>query len=138
MHPSLAVLMQVLYVKCSHVFSITMSPRAETSNGKQWSGNLGAVLRELSTGGGLTCLNSTLALMDVPGMHKQMYSDIEVFLGKEMRVHLAHSMQQVAEEEKHHAIETNSFHQGIPTITVGVDGGWSKQSHRHSYNAGLQ
>ena len=135
MHSGLAVIMQASCVKCGHVFSIKTSPRAQTSNGKQWTVNLGAVLGELSTGGGLTRLNSTLALMDVPGMQKRMYSDIEEFLGKEMQVHLAHSMQQVAEEEKQHAIETNSFHQGIPSITVVVDGGWSKRSHKHSYNA---
>ena len=28
----------------------------------------------------------------------------------------------------------NSYHQGIPAITVVVDGGWSKRSHKHSYN----
>ena len=27
------------------------------------------------------------------------------------------------------------YHEGVPTITVIVDGGWSKRSHRHSYNA---
>ena len=26
-------------------------------------------------------------------------------------------------------------HQGVPAITVIVDGGWSKRSHCHSYNA---
>ena len=119
MHSGLAVIMQASCAKCGHVFSIKTSPRAQTSNGKQWTVNLGAVLGELSTGGGLTRLNSTLALMDVPGMHKRMYSNIEEFLGKEMRVHLAHSMQQAAEEEKQHTIETNTFPQGIPSITVG-------------------
>jgi hypothetical protein len=135
MHSGLAVILQASCIKCGHIFSIKTSPRAQTSNGKQWTVNLGAVLGELSTGGGLTRLNSTLALVDVPGMHKRMYSDIEEFLGKEMRIHLTQSMQQVAEEEKQHAIETNSFHQGIPSITVVVDGGWSKRSHKHSYNA---
>ena len=135
MHSGLAVILQASCIKCGHIFSIKTSPRAQTSNGKQWAVNLGAVLGELSTGGGLTRLNSTLALVDVPGMHKRMYSDIEEFLGKEMRIHLTQSMQQVAEEEKQHAIETNSFHQGIPSITVVVDGGWSKRSHKHSYNA---
>ena len=52
-----------------------------------------------------------------------MYFDVEEFLEKKMLVQLAHSMQQVAEEEKQHAIETNSFHQGIPSIAVVVDGG---------------
>ena len=89
----------------------------------------------MSTGGGLTRLNSTLALMDVPGMQKRMYTDTEEFLGKEMHTYLAQSMQKVAEEEKKHAIETSNFHQGIPSITVVVDEGWSKWSHKHSYNA---
>ena len=28
-----------------------------------------------------------------------------------------------------------SFHEGIPCITVVVDGRWSKRTHKHSYNA---
>ena len=133
MHSGLAVILQASCVKCGHVFSIRT--RTETSSGKQWTVNLGAVLGEMSTGGGLTRFNSTLALMEVPGMHKRMYSDTEEFLGKEMRQHLARSMQEVAEEEKQHAIDTDSFHQGVPSITVVVDGGWSKRAHKHSYNA---
>ena len=27
------------------------------------------------------------------------------------------------------------FHEGVPSVTVIVDGGWSKRSHKHSYNA---
>ena len=41
-------------------------------------------------------------------------------------------MKEAAEEEK---IERGSFHDGVPAITVIVDGGWSKRSHKHSYNA---
>ena len=37
--------------------------------------------------------------------------------------------------EKQLAIEKGSYHNGIPAITVVVDGGWSKRSHKHSYNA---
>ena len=32
-------------------------------------------------------------------------------------------------------ISRNSFHEGVPAITVIVDGGWSKRSHKHSYIA---
>ena len=39
------------------------------------------------------------------------------------------------EEEKRLAEARGNFHQGIPAITVVVDGGLSKQSHKHSYNA---
>ena len=38
-------------------------------------------------------------------------------------------------EEKRLAEERGSFHEGVPAITVVVDGGWSKQSHKHTYNA---
>ena len=33
------------------------------------------------------------------------------------------------------AIARGDFHQGVPVITVVVDGGWSKRCHKHSYNA---
>jgi len=59
--------------------------------------NLDAVLGNMSTGGGLTRLNSTLALTGVPGMQKRMYMDTEEFLGKEMCTYFAKSMQAVAE-----------------------------------------
>lgn len=31
--------------------------------------------------------------------------------------------------------ERGDYHQGVPAITVIVHGGWSKRSHKHSYNA---
>ena len=44
-------------------------------------------------------------------------------------------MLQAGCEEKQIAIQNNKYHQGIPVITVIVDGGWSKRSHKHSFNA---
>ncbi|KAJ8298756.1 hypothetical protein KUTeg_022816, partial [Tegillarca granosa] len=38
-------------------------------------------------------------------------------------------------EERRIAIEKGNFHEGVPSITVICDGGWSKRSHKHSYNA---
>jgi hypothetical protein len=38
-----------------------------------------------------------------------------------------------AAEERRNAIEQGSLHEGVPAIIV--DGGWSKRSHKHSYNA---
>ena len=32
-------------------------------------------------------------------------------------------------------IKRNDFHQRVPAITVVAYVGWSKQSHKHSYNA---
>ena len=67
-----------------------------------------------------------------PWHEQRLYSHTEEFLGKEMQQHLGCSMQQVAEEEKQHAIATNSFYQGVPSITVIVDGNWSKRALKHS------
>jgi len=44
-------------------------------------------------------------------------------------------MREAAEEEKRIAIERGSYHEGVPAITVILDAGWSKRSHKHSYNA---
>ena len=44
-------------------------------------------------------------------------------------------MKKAGEEERQLAIQRDDFHHGVPAITVIVDGGWSKRSHKHSYNA---
>ena len=38
-------------------------------------------------------------------------------------------------EERSLAIAQGTFHNGVPAITVVVNCGWSKRSHKHSYNA---
>ena len=37
--------------------------------------------------------------------------------------------------ERELAIQKNSYHQGVPAITVIVDACWSKRTHKHTYNA---
>ena len=44
-------------------------------------------------------------------------------------------MKEAGKEEKRLAEERGSFHDGVPAISVIVDGGWCKRSHKHSYNA---
>ena len=44
-------------------------------------------------------------------------------------------MRKAAKEEKELALQKNELHEGVPAITVIVDGGWSSRSHKHSYNA---
>ena len=135
MHSGLAVILQASCTKCHKLFHIRTSPRVQTEKGKKLSVNIGAVLGEMTTGGGLSQLNTTLAMMDVPGMHRKMFTEMEEFIGSEMMEQLSDSMRHAAEEEKENAILSERFHQGVPSITVVVDGGWSKRSHKHSYNA---
>ena len=44
-------------------------------------------------------------------------------------------MAEAGKEEKRLAEIRGEYHDGVPAITVIVDGGWSKRSHKHSYNA---
>ena len=44
-------------------------------------------------------------------------------------------MLEAGKEEKRLAEQRGDYHQGVPAITVVVDGCWSKHSHKHSYNA---
>ena len=44
-------------------------------------------------------------------------------------------MTSAGKEEREIAIANNSYHQGVPAIKVIVDGGWSKRTHKYSYNA---
>ena len=42
------------------------------------------------------------------------------------------SMKQAGKEERMIAIEKRSLHDGVPAISVVLDGGWCKRSHKHS------
>ena len=122
--------------KCCKHFPIQSSHKITTCDGKsRWSVNVSAVLSQVATGGGLTRLNSTLAFLDIPGMQKRMYSATEDFLGEAMKQQLVVAMAQAGIEEKQHAVTEGDHHQGVPAVSVIVDGGWSKRSHKHSYNA---
>ena len=44
-------------------------------------------------------------------------------------------MAAVGQKERELAISSNKYHQGVPYVSVVADGGWSKLSHNHSYNA---
>ena len=48
---------------------------------------------------------------------------------------LAYEITRAGVLEREMAIERSDSFEGIPAITVTVDGGWSKRSHKHSYNA---
>ena len=134
MHSELAVIFSATCTKCTACFSISSSHQVKTSKGKRWAVNLGAVLGHMSTGGGQQRLNTTLAYMNVPGMPK-MFSATDSLLGEEMKQQLFAAITEAGKEEREHAISLESFYQGIPAITVVADGGWSKRSHKHSYNA---
>ena len=97
--------------------------------------NMRAVWGSMTTGGGVSQLNELLATVGVPGMRQDQYSSLETTIGDHWREVLQQEMMEAAAEERRLAIERADFHQGVPAITVVCDGGWSKRSHRHTYNA---
>ena len=40
-------------------------------------------------------------------------------------------MVKTGRKEEQIAEQKNNYREGVPAITVVVDGGWSKQSHKH-------
>ncbi len=56
-------------------------------------------------------------------------------IGEWWKNQLKKSMLEAGKKEKALAVERGDYHQGVPAITVLLDGGWSKRSHKHSYNA---
>lgn len=132
----LAVVFSAVCSKCEAHYTIRSSHQITASDGKKcWAVNMAAVLGQISTGGGHARLNSTLATLDIPGMSKRMFTSTEDFLGREMKMRLLETMVAAAEDEQQHAISTNHFHQAIPAVCVVADAGWSKRTHKHSYNA---
>ena len=89
----------------------------------------------MSTGGGHYKLNETVSVIGIPVMTPKYFISIERSIGLWWQQQLQGIMAEVGREEKRLAEERNDFHEGVPAVTVVVDGGWSKRSHRHSYNA---
>ena len=100
-----------------------------------YQSNVAAVMGQMSTGGGCNSLEELLCTIGIPSMSKPTFIEIERLLGLSFDQYLGELMLQAGREEKEIAIQNNEYHQGIPAVTVIVDGGWSKRSHKHSFNA---
>ncbi len=89
----------------------------------------------MATGGGHSKLEEVMSVVGVPVMTKRSFIQMERDIGEVWKKELLESMTKAGMEEKRLAEENGEYYQGIPAITVIVDGGWSKRSHKHSYNA---
>jgi len=95
-----------------------------------YSASLGAVLGQIATRGGLEQLSS----MNVPSLSPHSFVSIERSLGTAFEDIVTHEFLS-AEKEEHQYTIANTFFEDVPACTVVVDAGWSKRSHKHSYNA---
>ena len=128
-------LASVLSARCSSCRLEVVFPTSSTVTGvgagQQWECNLAAVSGQLSTGSGHAPLVETMSVLGVLVMTKKSFITTEKAIGHEWWDALDESMKEAAEEEKRNAIEQGSLHEGVPAISVIVDGGWSKCSHKH-------
>ena len=90
---------------------------------------------QMSTGGGCSSLEESMSIMGVPSLSKTMFINIERCLGLAFEDYLTELVLKAGREEKQIVIRNETQHHEIPAISVIVDGGWSKRSHGHSYNA---
>ena len=121
---------------CGDTISLETSKKVNGPKGyPRWESKMAAVWGQMATGGGHTRLQETMSVLGVPVMSKTSFIVTERAIGEWWHKRLETSMLEAGKEEKRLAIERGDLHQGIPAITVIVDGGWSKHSHRHSYNA---
>ena len=87
------------------------------------------------TGGGHSNLEETTSVLGVPVMTSASFISTEREIGKWWKEKLIESMAEAGAEVKRLAEEKGSYHEGVPEITVILDGGWSKRSHKHFYNS---
>ena len=122
--------------KCNSTINLTSSQKVKGPRGYQrWQCNLAAVWGQMTTGGGHTKLEETMGVLGVPVMSPKSFTSSERDIGEWWQQELEQIMIDAGKEEKRLAEERGDYHEGVPAITVVVDAGWSKRSHRHSYNA---
>ena len=132
-------LASILYsecTKCGHKIQLESSEKVMGPKGyTRWECNLAAVWGQMASGGGHSSLQESMSVLGIPTMGKKCFTETEREIGEYWRVILEEVMIEAGKEEKRLAEMRHDYHNGIPAITVIVDGGWSKRSHKHSYNA---
>ena len=121
--------------KCKQSFKTYTSECVKFQEKGHYSTNLGAVLGQVSTGGGGDHLEEQLSSMNIPSLSPHTFVSIERSLGTAFEDIVTKELLSAGREEREHAITNNKFFEGVPACTVVVDAGWSKRSHKHSYNA---
>ena len=132
----LASILSSTCTQCTDCIRLETSRKVKGPNGyKRWESNLTAVWGQMSTGSGHNHLQDTMSILGVPFMSKTMFIQTEQDIGGLWEQEMEKAMLEAGKEEKRLAEEKGDYHQGVPAITVIVDGGWSKRSHKHLYNA---
>ena len=121
--------------KCHSVLRCETSSMMTHNDESHYTTNVQAVLGQVATGGGAEHLEKQLACLQIPSITKVTFIQLERHLGTVFEQLVNDNLLAAGKEEIDLAIANSKYHNGMPAITVVVDGGWSKRSHKHSYNA---
>jgi len=90
----------------------------------------------MATGGGGAHLEEQLMNIDVPPLSQHAFVQLKKLIGIALDELVTRELIEAGKEELEYAVHNNiKCRDGVPACTVVVDGGWSKRSHKHSYNA---
>ena len=121
--------------KCHSIFRCDTSNMMTHNGESHYTTNVQAVLGQVATGGGAEHLEEQFACLQIPSVTKATFIQLERHLGTVFEQLVSDNLLTTGKEERDLAIANGQYHNGVPAITVVVDGGWSKRSHKHSYNA---
>lgn len=116
-------------------FKLATSSTVKIGKSRHYAINVGATLGQISTGGGAAHLQEQMASIGVPSLSKKTFTVLERKIGRIIEEKMAEELVKAGAEERRLAIERGDYHEDVPAIPVVVDGGWSKRTHKHSYNA---
>ena len=107
---------------CNHHIRLEISEKVNGTQGyNRWKCNLAAMLAyQMSTGVGHSQLEESMSVMSIPVMTKTSFIQMERDIGIVWKDALQSSMAEAGQHEKRIAEEN---HEGIPAITVIVNGG---------------
>lgn len=106
----------------------------KTSGSNQMNNSF--VWATVTSGSYYTQAAQIMSLMDIPVMSSQKFQKIERKLGQVWSEHLTNEIGKAGAQEREMAIQKgNVSHDGVPFITVYVDGGWLKRSYGHNLNS---
>ncbi|KAJ8304705.1 hypothetical protein KUTeg_018288 [Tegillarca granosa] len=120
---------------CKEKFRFKTSPQVPLQHSKHYDVNIRSVWGAIVTRNGESNLNELMGTRNSPGMSQQTFSVIEQEIGDLLSICVEEDLIQAGAEERRIAIEKGHYDDGVACITVIADGGWSKRSHWHSYNA---
>ena len=121
--------------KCHSIFPCDTSSMVTHNDKSHYTTNVQAVLGQVATGGGAEHLEEQLACLQIPSVTKATFIQLERYLGTVFEQIVSDNLLAAGKEERDLAIANDEYYCGVPAITELVDDGWSKRSHKHSYNA---